>query len=193
LSTEKKYYARRPIGYGGREYDRGQVLNLEGLRNDEKLVRLGHVSELRHDQYTTQCGVCSAWFVGDAELNGHGAARHSDRFASRESRLREALLSLEDEPDAERRRDKREDILRQFASMQDQNADREQKILEETAPLYLDKTAASLAEGAKGEGFKALKPDGPKRSAAKKATSGKAAGKGASRKAKAKAAVNKPS
>lgn len=141
-----KYYARRPFDYGDKQVDRGQVLELLGLRNDEKLIRLGFVLELRRGEHICPCGVCGAQFVGDNELNAHGAMRHANRFQQ---------LSPEEE---------------------DRQLDRQEKMLEQVAPLYLDKTAASAADHSPVE-IHSSTPKG----AAKKGASKRAKAAGASR------------
>jgi len=109
----KRVWARRHFDYAGRELDRGQVYELVGARNDEKLVRLGFVAEVERKAETWQCSECGAEFVGEAERQGHGQKRHRARVFT-------------PDPDQE-----------------DQRAEREERLLDEVAPFYLDKTTAS--------------------------------------------------
>lgn len=105
------YVARWPIGYGEQSLDRGQVFQLGGQVNDEKLIRLGYVLPLERGAERYQCAECGAEFVGIAERTAHGRDRHSGR-----------ILSPEEE---------------------DRAIDRRERMLQEIAPLNLDKTAAS--------------------------------------------------
>ena len=79
-----KHFARRPHEYLGKQYDRGQVMDLQGARNDEKLVRLGYIAEVPRDTVLKECGDCGAKFIGEGERNGHVKERHRERFLSPE-------------------------------------------------------------------------------------------------------------
>lgn len=106
-----KVWAKRPIGYGTQEIDRGQVFELAGARNDEKLLRLGYIAPFEGKaKDMVECAACGAQFIGGDERRGHYEKRH----------LR--VLS----PDEE-----------------DARTDREERFLNEVAPLHLDKTEAS--------------------------------------------------
>lgn len=100
---EKKFIARRPIGYDGTQLDRGQVFVLTGARNDEKLVRLGYIGPLSKRDETYACGECGAEFIGIAERNAHGDERHrtreltpyeEDQRLERQERLLETVAPL---------------------------------------------------------------------------------------------------
>ncbi len=105
--------ARRPMGYGARypQLDRGQVFELTGQPNDEKLVRLGYCEVIPETYETSDCGRCGARFIDDATRAAHGRNKHIDRV----------LTPLEE----------------------DQRADREERQLQELAPLNMEKTEAS--------------------------------------------------
>jgi len=105
----KKCWARRPFTYAGQELDRGQITELVGARNDEKLVRLGYLAPVEGKAEIYQCAVCGAEFIGYAEREYHGDKRHSDKVRTPEDEIR--ML------------------------------EREEKLMEEVAPLNLDKTA----------------------------------------------------
>lgn len=111
--ARKLFWARRPLGYGGVEYDRGQVLELGGLINDEKLVRLGYVAPLEERAKTYPCRECGKEFVEMPMRDAHGDKRH----------IAGPLDPLEE----------------------DERAEREERMLSQAAPLYLDKTTASRA------------------------------------------------
>jgi hypothetical protein len=100
--------------------DRGQILTLSGLINDEKLVRLGYVALVSKGVAIVECGKCGAKFATDGGLASHGRERH-----------RSAGPDVIIGPNG---------IPAGFRS--DQKGEREDAI----APLYLDKTKASLAE-----------------------------------------------
>lgn len=108
----KRYVARRPFDYGRLSLDRGQVFELAGAPNDERLVRLGFVAQ-HDDSVTAICSVCGGEFIGESERRGHGDKQHSGR----------QLSPFEE----------------------DQRAEREERQLQQIAPLHLEKSAASLA------------------------------------------------
>jgi hypothetical protein len=120
MTTDKntrglQVWARRGgYQYDGAELDRGQIFQMAGAVNDEKLLRLGYCEELPKKVKGSECGVCGAKFIDEATRGGHGNLRHKDRF-----------LTPEEE---------------------DAQLDRIERINEQTAPLYLDQTAASRNE-----------------------------------------------
>ena len=77
------YVARRTFQYGrpGSEVwiDRGQVVDMVGLVNDEKLIRLGYVSQGTKGIAIVGCRKCGAKFVTDEGLSTHGRDRHDVR------------------------------------------------------------------------------------------------------------------
>jgi hypothetical protein len=55
----QKAIARRPFDYAGKALDRGQVFELAGSRNDEKLLRLRYVEEWKgKDKDLHECAAC---------------------------------------------------------------------------------------------------------------------------------------
>jgi len=108
----RRYVTRIPFDYNTKPLDRGQVMVLEGARNDEKLTRLGYLAPLDRGVELYQCAVCGAEFVGIRERTGHGDRRHAP-----------PRLRTPDEEDAA--------------------AESEDRMLDQIAPLYLNKTAAS--------------------------------------------------
>lgn len=116
------FVARRSMTYGhgaGEPVDRGQVIALQGLVNDEKLVRLGYVSRADRGVSVVGCGICGAKFTTDEALSAHGRDRHPTERLSPEAQELRDLERTE-------ARHKREDEL---------------------APLDLTKTRASRAAG----------------------------------------------
>lgn len=103
---------RVPFDYAGQGYDRGQLIQLGGYPNDERLIRLGYVAALERGAETYACSVCGGRFVGIRERTQHGDKRHAPP----------RLLTPEDE---------------------DRLAESEDRMLDQVAPLYLEKTAAS--------------------------------------------------
>lgn len=117
------YYARRPFQYDNDLYvDQGQVVELRGLLNDEKLARLGYFELLTPAQrsHLTQCGECGAKFLTALFRDRHGDRQHRNRGSSLEASPAGAGGYFADsEGDAEERR------------------------LEQEAPLYIEKSEAS--------------------------------------------------
>lgn len=89
----QQVYARRPFGYAGKELDRGQVFELAGARNDERLLRLAYVEAWKGKKADLhECAACGALFVGGNERQGHYEKRH----------LRVDLTPAEEDARAER-------------------------------------------------------------------------------------------
>jgi hypothetical protein len=103
------YSARRPFGYGSEMLSPGQVVELGGFLNDEKLIRLGYLEPVKGKVNPLPCRVCGAKFLDDGYRDRHGAKAHGPKPA-----------------------DPREE---------DAAIEREARLLNEVAPLYLDKTA----------------------------------------------------
>lgn len=106
-----RFFARRPFDYAGAALDRGQILRLQGARNDEKLTRLGYVAAVESDATTYTCAECGATFIDIATRSGHGQTRHRAR----------ALTPGEE----------------------DAHEERQEALLAQVAPLYLDKAAGA--------------------------------------------------
>jgi len=137
---ERRYYARRPFGYAGSQFDREQIIRLVGQVNDEKLVRLGYVAELPVDAARgAECRHCPATFVSQSARDAHGRKRHSQPDRPEMPGRQRG----ESEDDFELRRDAFLAEARAFEDATDHETEREERQLNETAPLYLDKTAAS--------------------------------------------------
>lgn len=80
MSDVVRVWAKRPFGYGTfPRLSRGQVFELSRQPNDEKLLRLGYVEELRKNVTTFQCAVCGAEFIGESERLSHGQTVHATR------------------------------------------------------------------------------------------------------------------
>ena len=82
------YYARRPFGYGDGMLDMGQVVELAGFRNDEKLVRLGYLEQVRGKVVPLACRLCGGKFVDDGARERHGRRSHPDKPLSEAEQLR---------------------------------------------------------------------------------------------------------
>lgn len=119
------YWARRPMGYGDGELDRGQVFSLSGLVNDRKLDKLGYIVALRPTDEVFPCRHCAAKFVGLGELNGHGAKRHSDKDKRADVPFSPRGTTVDE------------------TAAQTQAFEKEQRQADQVAPLNYDKTEAS--------------------------------------------------
>lgn len=105
MSKGMKVWARRPLGYNGVEYDRGQVFTLAGAINDQKLLKYGYVMPLEKGQEKDlyECRKCNAVFIGEVERDHHGQKKHSgrestpfeeDAAAEREERMLQEVAPL---------------------------------------------------------------------------------------------------
>lgn len=67
-----KVFAKIPYVYGGRNLDRGEIFDLRGLRNDDKLVgmHLALVFDSRVHRIRS-CPVCGRQFADEHALDGH--------------------------------------------------------------------------------------------------------------------------
>lgn len=136
---------RRAQGdYGEIKMELGRVFKLSGLlpRRDEQLVRIGWV-EL-HSGPTFACRVCGGEFASEATRTNHGDTIHAKRPASG---VREVPLPP---PSSRERTTYGEDAIAEERALQAAAAraiqteeEGQERRLEQEAPLYLDKTAAS--------------------------------------------------
>ena len=139
------YWCRRPFDYdAGLSFDREQIIELHGLRNDEKLIRLGYVQELKgNDFQVCECAVCGAQFISMNGRDTHIKMRHSNFAASREVAPTKIFPGVE--------RDALYDEIGhriEVAAAQDISfPEQQEKRLEQVAPLYLDKTEATRSSG----------------------------------------------
>lgn len=123
MPPRKQYYARRPFQYLDDVFvDQGQLVELAGVINDEKLTRLGYFEEAGelHTRHATACGECGARFITDALRDRHGTLRH---------RTREPALDMASSGAGD--------------AFADTSGDAEERRLEQEAPLYLDRSEAS--------------------------------------------------
>lgn len=142
---EQFYWARRPFTYDGRELDRGVVIKLTGAKNDEKLLRLGYLAEVDPKAGLSECGRCGAWFHDMSMRDGHGKLRHGPvgrgpRVVNLEDlspAQQAALLADVDQYETER--------PGFMGDPSDQEVEAGERYLQEVAPLFLDKSAASRA------------------------------------------------
>lgn len=94
----QQFYARRPFGYDDLDLDVGQIIELHGCVNDEKLIRLNYLCQIPARTTPMPCRYCGESFIGLQYLNGHGHKRHSGREFTdiqKEDRLEEELQTLE--------------------------------------------------------------------------------------------------
>ena len=81
MDSTQPYWSARPMGYGGKQLDFGEVVTLGGLPNDEALVRLGYLREAdkKNVDRLPRCGKCGRRFIDESKLNIHGQQAHSGR------------------------------------------------------------------------------------------------------------------
>lgn len=99
----RKCWAKRPFQYGSLDLGRGQVFDLRGSPNDDKLIGMGYVAPVEKGMSFTTCATCGAEFIGHAELRQHGDALHparprsdeeEDRFQDRQEAMLETLAPV---------------------------------------------------------------------------------------------------
>jgi hypothetical protein len=148
-SAEKIFMVKRTfpgVTYGNIPLERGRLIRMLGLANDQKMLRLEYIEELLNPDGVTpsECGVCGAEFVGMMERDGHFKRSHKDVLAARER-------TIHDLTERERNRLLKksgtfgpEDVGFRPQSTPD-DIETEQIIQRENeiSPLRLDKTAAS--------------------------------------------------
>lgn len=67
-----KVFAKIPMGYNNKQMDRGEIFDLVGLRNDNKLVGLKMVLPFDPKIHRIHaCHVCQRQFAGEQFLLGH--------------------------------------------------------------------------------------------------------------------------
>lgn len=79
VAKKPTHYMRRIMegqSYAGRLYDVGQVMELVGGGNDDKLIRLGYIAEVPKNAELVQCGQCGAEFIETQFRTMHGNKRH---------------------------------------------------------------------------------------------------------------------
>lgn len=75
-----KVWARRAFHYDGIDLDRGQIITLHGCKNDEQLTRIGYLMSVEKSfpgLRISVCGICSAEFISNRELDYHGDKTHT--------------------------------------------------------------------------------------------------------------------
>jgi hypothetical protein len=78
MSIGDKVYASKSFGYAGEQLDQRQVIELKGLRNDEKLLRHGLFKPLPDENTELyECGRCGAKFLTEDARTVHGVKRHA--------------------------------------------------------------------------------------------------------------------
>lgn len=101
-NTKQRHWATRPFDYAGNELDRGQIVELTGQVNDEKLLRLGYVRPYEGlVKDLVQCPECGKEFYDHEPKIAHVRLRHADldeveldRLLEREERVAERLTPL---------------------------------------------------------------------------------------------------
>lgn len=166
--ADRRWVAKRAMGYAGKQLDRGQIFTLEGARNDEKLERLGYIRKLRKEDPVSGCGPCGATFVGDGERDAHARFRHEvgvdladgEAVVRRVQQMAEQLIAgsagdsrqtLEQGEAIEIILERHPDLAREYSRavnaivVHERHVESEEQKAAVTAPINFDRTAATLA------------------------------------------------
>jgi len=93
-------FAKIPMGYGGKQVDRGEIVELKNLPNDDRLIGLRYFLPYEpkvHSKYV--CLDCSRAFVTESHLTGHKQKRGGCFGDSPEPTKAETAELLGVEPD----------------------------------------------------------------------------------------------
>lgn len=135
--AEPIVWARRPFTYGDLNLDRGQITKLLGLRNDEKLLRLGFVEAVKGKPETWECGTCFEKFLEmefrDAHVKRHHRAAETLELGVGTPVNPGGTLSIQQDGRS----------IGDVQGFVDKTGEREERLLNEVAPLYMDKTKAA--------------------------------------------------
>ena len=72
----RKVFTRTPFNYNGHDLERGEVFDLEGLRNDQKLIDTKYVQEVNKLKDVISC-TCGKSFMVESFYHQHLASdRH---------------------------------------------------------------------------------------------------------------------
>lgn len=82
MATKQLHYARRSFRYAETELSRGQIFELRGFINDEKLKRLGYCEPLPAKSDMFECCGCGGKFIGSMERDAHYRTAHLERNLS---------------------------------------------------------------------------------------------------------------
>lgn len=77
MPKEKKFIAKRSFDYDtGRKFESGEIVEMIGLPNDDKLIRLGYVLEYTVSGREDQCIKCSKVFGSTSGYTMHVASHY---------------------------------------------------------------------------------------------------------------------
>jgi hypothetical protein len=112
----------------GKDYDRGELVQLSGGTHDEPLIRMEYVLPVRKEEMHrhAQCGVCEKWFVDERFRDQHGRLRHQNRFADD----LDVAMGMNGPAGG--------------AALRDTTGDAEERRMQQEYPLRLDRTKATL-------------------------------------------------
>lgn len=129
-------WAKRTMGYGGQQLDRGQVFKCKGLTHDATLYRLGYVALVRGKTYA--CRECGAEFVDQMLRDTHGKHAHEKRTFT-------PPPAPEKDPNEtmEQYRNRLDEWALMAGRRHDAEEERRERHESEVAPLNLEKTTAS--------------------------------------------------
>ena len=147
--TEKIFMVRRTfpgVTYGPIPLERGRLIRMLGLKNDQQMLRLEYIEELMNPDSVTpsECGQCGGEFVGMPERDQHFQRVHKDVLRQREQTIHDLTNKQRDALLAKTGTYGPDDVGIRPTFTPDEMSDeriieRENKI----APLAMDKTAAS--------------------------------------------------
>ena len=63
--------------YGGMNLSQGEVFELQGLRNDDKLLKYSYIKPFAVGDETIDCGTCGRQFAHSSGLNSHNRYEHT--------------------------------------------------------------------------------------------------------------------
>ena len=139
---QQTHSARRAFKYNGTFLDRGRALTLAGCENDDKLCRLGFFSEIKGNPILYPCGICGAPFISDRQRTAHGNRAHE---GVRDPR-RDAPQMTTAQGKAEVNRIMN-DPGYEPALVPDETISTQDKENEREAPVFMEKTEASILGG----------------------------------------------
>lgn len=152
------FFRREGFQYHEVEARYGRVVVLKGdPRRNEQLCRLGYLKEFERSIYgePLKCGRCDARFIDDQTLHGHAAKDHGPRRAKHvpsrleiEALAREMVMHEHPNLSAEAVSEKVTNLVEDFEAKQgeeeDQAIEREVAQMDRQAPIYYDRTQATL-------------------------------------------------
>jgi hypothetical protein len=140
--TDVLHWAKRPFSYGPTgqvvQLDRGQAFKLLGLQNDSLLCDLGYVEMVDTGVTTFPCRECGAMFIDQRLRDGHGKRAHEER-----EYVPPPVPTKHPEESAAMYQNRLDEWAKAAGAAADRHDARDDKILDQVAPIDVTKTAAS--------------------------------------------------